>query len=327
MAGPGAEPGRRPTICLWLRAWRHGGARDSAGVHGGLSGIGISRRGAVLLGAAAVLLGGLMSAPGESRPLPLTGLAVLGDSLSDIGNGGRFTNGPVWVEHIARRLGVELEPSALGGSNFAVGGARARGGPTDLRAQAEAFLASRAGAPDSGWLHVVFGGANDLLALGAEPDRDVAARAAAGAIADIVDDLAAAGAVHLLVPNLPDIGRTPAVRARGPAWVSEARRLTRLYNGDLERALAEVEARRSIRLYRLDVFALLERVLADPAAAGFDDVTTPCLGGACERALFWDELHPTAYAHARLAEAALGALGVPAAAAPSAAGDAPASRS
>ena len=46
-------------------------------------------------------------------------------------------------------------------------------------------------------------------------------------------------------------------------------------------------------------------MLADPGAAGFHNVTDPCQGRpSCEGALFWDLVHPSAYAHARLAAAA-----------------------
>nr|WP_235031248.1 SGNH/GDSL hydrolase family protein [Geminicoccus flavidas] len=61
-----------------------------------------------------------------------------------------------------------------------------------------------------------------------------------------------------------------------------------------------------LRLYRLDVFAMTEQVRADPAAFGFTDIVTPCSGATrCEGHLFWDQVHPTTYAHGRLAEAAL----------------------
>jgi len=66
------------------------------------------------------------------------------------------------------------------------------------------------------------------------------------------------------------------------------------------------------RLYRLDVWQLAERVKADPAAAGFVDITNPCAHHQrCEGYLFWDDVHPTTQAHRRLADAALQVLKAP----------------
>src|SRR5215212_9367238 len=92
---------------------------------------------------AAFLAGMLASSPAMPENFPA--LVVFGDSLSDTGNAGRFSNGPVWVEHVARRIGARLRPSAEGGTNHAVGGARASGGPNGLRAQVDAFLSGRRG--------------------------------------------------------------------------------------------------------------------------------------------------------------------------------------
>ena len=90
-------------------------------------------------------------------------VVVLGDSLSANGNAGRFSNGPNWVEQLAKRLGVSLRPSQSGGTNFAIGGARLDdlSGPNSLSAQADRHLSG----PDSTGrtLHVVYGGGNDLL--------------------------------------------------------------------------------------------------------------------------------------------------------------------
>ncbi len=90
----------------------------------------------VLLGLVAIMSIQAWSAPAFEH------LVVFGDSLSDTGNAGRFSNGPVWVEHLADRLGLKLSPSQRGGSNFAVGGARLdpRSGLHSLRAQVDAFL-------------------------------------------------------------------------------------------------------------------------------------------------------------------------------------------
>src|SRR3954454_23907956 len=82
--------------------------------------------------------------PARAEPA-FKAVVVLGDSLSDTGNAGRFSNGPVWVEALAGALNVPLRPTREGGSNFAVAGARLdpRSSPTSLRAQADLYLASR----------------------------------------------------------------------------------------------------------------------------------------------------------------------------------------
>src|SRR3954447_10512298 len=72
----------------------------------------------VLLGLVAIMSIQARSAPAFEH------LVVFGDSLSDTGNAGRFSNGPVWVEYLADRLGLKLSPSQRGGSNFAGRGAR-----------------------------------------------------------------------------------------------------------------------------------------------------------------------------------------------------------
>ena len=245
----------------------------------------------------------------SARADTFRGLVVLGDSLSDSGNAGRFTNGPVWVEGLAKHLGLALRPSRAGGTNYAVGGARAAGGPNELRAQVRAYLAERRGMADPGVLHVVWAGGNDLLAAGLAANPDAAGPGAAAAVGEAVAALAQAGARTLLVPNLPDVGMTPALQTFGPAEAAAARRRTYAYDDALARALDRVEARQPVAILRLDVRALAERVLADPGAAGFRNLTKPCQGRpTCEGALFWDLVHPTAQAHARLAAAALDVL-------------------
>src|SRR4051812_8065002 len=69
---------------------------------------------------------------------PYDNLYVFGDSYCDVGNlftatggavpsapyyNGRFSNGLIWVDHVARLLGVPLTPSLSGGTDYAFGGA------------------------------------------------------------------------------------------------------------------------------------------------------------------------------------------------------------
>ncbi|WP_052003266.1 SGNH/GDSL hydrolase family protein [Microvirga sp. BSC39] len=232
-------------------------------------------------------------------------IVVFGDSLSDNGNAGRASNGPVWVEHLAERLGVSLKPSRTGGSNYAVGGARLdpSSGNTSLRAQASTYL--RTSRPNGRILHIVYGGGNDLLATVGQPQAATMVDAAVASLRSIVADLVSQGATDILVPNLPRIGITPAVRAQGSQTVEAANQLAARFNSALDRVLSDFAGRTSPRPYRLDVWQLAERVWADPAAAGFVDITTPCgQRRNCNGYLFCDDIHPTTQAHRRLADAA-----------------------
>src|SRR5215216_6220032 len=103
----------------------------------------------------------------SARAEPITQIVVFGDNLSDTGNvfagtgtppapyhAGRYSNGPVWVEHLATKLGVAgPTPSLLGGTNYAFGGAEsgtgtsAKGTP-NVRDQVGLYLASHAPAPN-----------------------------------------------------------------------------------------------------------------------------------------------------------------------------------
>ncbi len=138
-------------------------------------------------------------------------LVVFGDSLSDTGNAGRFSNGPVWVEQLASRLGVALAPNRQGGLNFAVGGARLDplSGPHSLRAQTDHFL--RTPVAPTRTLYIVYGGGNDLLAAVGRPDGPAMVDRAVASLKSVLEDLLQQGATDILVPNLPDVGMTPAI--------------------------------------------------------------------------------------------------------------------
>jgi phospholipase/lecithinase/hemolysin len=76
----------------------------------------------------------------------------------------------------------------------------------------------------------------------------------------------------------------------------------------------------TVSLFRLDVAGLFDEVIADPNAFGLINITDPAAPGLepgdssydtsqiardPNSYLFWDELHPTAAAHAILAQQAL----------------------
>src|SRR5262249_11884191 len=117
---------------------------------------------------------------------------------------GRFSNGPVWVEDVAARFGLKVNPALRGGTNYAVGGAKVGTDLDSMKNQVLVFLVTRR--IHSNDVFVVFGGGNDL-----QPGVTAGFVAAtAMKVGDIVKNLAAHGAAIFLVPNIPNKGLTPS---------------------------------------------------------------------------------------------------------------------
>jgi phospholipase/lecithinase/hemolysin len=235
-----------------------------------------------------------------------------------------FSNGLTWAEVLA--LGLEspasgapafVRPGAF--TNYAVGGARARGGTGsfDLTAQVSLYLSNFGGLACARPLHVLWIGGDDLrdaltaLATAATPaDGEAAAGAIiAGAITGISDNvasLASSGARNFLIFTAPDVSHAPAVAALGPAAIGAAQQLSAAFNAGLDQAVTQLQGLPGIHIARYDDNALVMAIIAHPAAFGLTDVTDPCLrfgvveGAVCSRPwqfLFWDGIHPTAATH------------------------------
>lgn len=280
-------------------------------------------------------------------------IVVFGDSLSDPGNvfaatgqysirpfmpipsapyvigGMHFTNGETWIERASRQLGTWTAsgpalrvPGVY--TNYAFGGARARPGSSsaspDLGAQVAMYLGESGGTVDPQALYVLWFGANDINDALAAGDPAAAAsilQAAIGSIYSGIQTLWGAGARVFLIPNAPDLAKTPAVRSAGPAAVAGAEYLSGAFNSALGQLLSGLDALPQVRIVRLDVYSLLNGVIAAPETYGFANATEPCLkfyvvaNVICSTPrtyLFWDAIHPTAAAHRVLAQGAVAAL-------------------
>ena len=231
---------------------------------------------------------------------------VYGDSLSDNGNlfaatgippapyfNGRFSNGPVAVEQLAAQLGAPLFDFAWGGATTGVGNQGDGGTQTSpgafglpgMLVELATYPVPAVLIPSS--LFVVWGGANDFEIAGSPT-------VAAGNIDAIVATLQAAGATHILVPGLPDLGLTPEFYGSAAATL-----YSNQFNAALQGSLP------SGATY-FDTFGFLNGVEANPAAYGITNLTTPCFDGTTVCAnpsqfLFWDGIHPTTSADAFLA--------------------------
>lgn len=294
----------------------------------------------------------LIVLPIHSIALPFSNIYVLGDSLSDQGNlylattavagpanalpsadhyfNGRFSNGPVYIDIVAQRLGLPLGPSIAGGNNFAYGGARTTynvvestvGGPLpvglfpwSLNAEISAFQSR--GISDPNALYVVFSGSNDvadILTRSLNPASVIPT--GVGAIVAAVQAFKAAGAQTVVVPNLPDLGLIPAFLGSAAASAA-ATALSAQFNALLH---AQLSAIADLDIIEFDTFGFLRNVVANPGDFGLSNVTAPCYSGfvapnpnATECAnpdeyLFWDIVHPTSTVHLALANALLTAI-------------------
>jgi len=261
---------------------------------------------------------------------PFSRIVVFGDSLSDTGNfyhltggleppppyaGGRFSNGPLWIEYLAAALGMQLNQE----DNYAVAGATTGHANSNdglaglefpgLQDQLAEFLQShQAGGADPDALYVVWAGANDFfvtLAGGGSPVDLISHGVANTGFA--VQQLRSAGAQQILVLNVPDLGLTPYGLASGMG--PEITRLAATYNQVLETTLQAL-ADAGIPTIRVDAFATLQAMVDFPVEFGFTNVTEPFLlvGGDPAEFVFWDAVHPTTRGHQVLADEALDQL-------------------
>jgi phospholipase/lecithinase/hemolysin len=304
--------------------------------------------GAASAAASAVPVAPTVAAPGA----PYSAIYAFGDSLTDIGNDSlattglvpvsppyadrSFSNGPVWVEHVAQSIGLPaVQPSLAGGTNFAYGGAETGQtpvhslSPIDLASQYSQFLA-QVSSPQPGALYTIWIGSNDVLDIAnntslTPAQQQASVTAAVNNEISVISGLAAHGAQDFLVLNVPDLGKTPYEVARGPAVAQTASTLATQYNSELAASLQQLEASGALRADLVDTFSVLNQAHANPGAFGFTNVTDPvwtgnltdassgtlrASGAAQNQFLYFDPLHPTGQAHALLASGVTQALPV-----------------
>jgi outer membrane lipase/esterase len=280
---------------------------------------------------------------------------VFGDSLSDPGNAfvlvrklevppfdnlipdapyargaAHFSNGATWIEQLSLR--ERALPSAGPAlliprvfSNYAVGGSTASPlSPFDLSRQVSTFLADFGAHAPGNALYVMWLGGNDIRAALGALAQDPTGATSQGILTQAIEAIGVnlhtlhfAGARRFLVANAPDLALTPAVRLLGPQAQGAANFFSQQFNQGLELALKSVEATLGVDIVRLDVFGILNEIVAAPQSVGLNNVTEACIrlnvtaGAFCRQPgnyLFWDGIHPTAAGHRILARRANEAL-------------------
>ena len=281
-------------------------------------------------------------------------LFVFGDSLSDSGNNavifapnvtpvpisdnsfvptypyasGRYTDAQVWAQYLAGFLGLTANPSLLGGTDYAFGGARTgplsadlfNPFPPTLQTQVAYFLQQQGNVAPNDALYVIAGGgqnARDAVEQIATTCLDqtcvaavIASAAAAYATdaATMVGELGVAGADSIVVWDTPDVGKAPALIAAGGSALGTL--VASAMNQALVLALGSDP---NVKIF--DVFGLVDDVVANPGAFGLANVSDACARFiACDPStfLFWDGIHPTSAGHMIIAQAMLRTVPEPA---------------
>lgn len=292
---------------------------------------------------------------------PYTGLYIFGDSLSDSGNAAgagfvnagqvvtgntyvpsaayasnTFSDGPVWSTQFASMLGLSLNPSIIGGTNYAIGGAKTSGGSpgTSLVSQVGntaspapfpfgSLLSTGNASAPAGALYVIAGGGNNardaFSAVLASPANSgtiisAAANQYASDVLGMVHSLKNAGAQNIIVWNTPNIGLTPFATTLNsviPLASTYASATASALNSALGTALANESG---VQIF--DAYGFLTNtvvgVLSTPG--GYNGITNALSAcgyyGGCGSSIFYDGIHPTTYAHGLLAQQ-MYALAVP----------------
>jgi phospholipase/lecithinase/hemolysin len=245
-------------------------------------------------------------------------LYVFGDSYCDVGNlyaatgntyppvpyyMGRFSDGPLWVDHVAGFLRVPLTPSLLGGTDYAFGGAWATapqplgtGVIPSVPEQVGLYLQLHGGKADPNALYIIEGGGNDIVDTTTGSPQALGYQIALNLVAS-EQMLRKAGAKHFVIPNLFNVGLLPVAQSKA-AFASAASVAT---NKGLDQLLGSEEPTPGVHILRMDVFSLMSAVQTDPTHIGFIDVTDPCLTNTLcsdpDHTFFWDTFHPTLFGH------------------------------
>lgn len=231
-------------------------------------------------------------------------IVVFGDSLSDNGNilalttkahkvfpnipitpknppyyEGRFSNGPVWIDHLASALNVPLVDYAYGGawaeplhdSRILV--------PFSIGMQVDFYLVGAVGDYNKDkHLYIIWAGGNDYVE--GREDPDYATTNTVSYIETQIDWLTYYGAKTVLVMNLPDLSVVPEVSKQGPDRIQAVDKLVKMHNRKLIKMVKDVQAKHpDAKIIFGDVTTYFNDTYHHPEKYNIKDVKNPCYGG------------------------------------------------
>ncbi len=267
---------------------------------------------------------------------PLTNIVVFGDSLSDNGNlykfmqykippsppyyQGHFSNGPIWIEYLLDSYFPENGSAHL--LNYAFGGAAVSHERDEnsftLKREIDLYLSGNQQKADSTSLFIVWIGSNNYMSV--SEDAETTLLQVNNELTQDLTHLGDAGAKHILVLTIPDLGMTPWARSSGLQDTMSY--FTQRHNELLARSITQLKVSRpDVDWLYFDVTDVLNDLFSTPAKYGFSNITDTCYdlpreksssdtflsmiakAGAttetdnCSGYLFFDFLHPTEAVH------------------------------
>ena len=276
---------------------------------------------------ALVAAAGLLAACGSGstvQQLTPTRFMAVGDGMIDLGHDGkRYTindGSMLWTQQLASHFGLTLADSSTGGLSYARGNARITaadptgGGAPSLSAQVDALLARLNNKFADSDVIILSGGHTDIVTAvnetGISATTTATVKAAGAALGDLAKRLSQAGAKHVVVSGVYNLGLSPWARAQGEAKANAIRDLSVAFNDAMLLSLADTKWGRTVLAINPGLFYnLIANETKDPLFANAKDpvCTTPdattCTnntlvsGAKVEQYLFADKLYFTPLAN------------------------------
>ena len=264
---------------------------------------------------------------GDLEQVPFSDFITFGDSTADVGNiflttqqttpdnptppsppyfNGRFSNGPVVPEILAKELGLSAStPSLAGGNNYAFGGSELGAGDDEgepsVGEQINFYLAENQ--PTATDLFFISAGSNNIVSdLNGTPAEILANIPQTDEIlADLTEHittLAGAGAKNFIISNLPPFGSTPLLTDLGVS--DQVNTAVTEFNDSLDTELDNLEDELGVEIHELDIAGESAKLLENPSDFGLTDTTNRALNALVAdpqtdptKFFWWDDVHGT----------------------------------
>jgi phospholipase/lecithinase/hemolysin len=273
----------------------------------------------------------------------LKNIVVFGDSLSDNGNlyeymqhklpasppyyKGRFSNGPIWVEYLINQYYPHNGANHL--LDYAFGGAEIAEDSTNeplftLKREIDSYLLAHQERADAQSLFIIWIGANNYLDHRSWDRLNITTTRVSLGIKYELQRLATAGAKHILIINLPDLGRAPVAKLL--AAEALLTQYTTQHNKKLLQVINDMRNQyKKVQWLYYDVHSMFNILLDKHKTYGFQHTSKTChnfnllnFGNNwqimqmlkltafatiqtnninCDGYLFFDPIHPTSLTH------------------------------